>query len=86
MVSKLDYDDQCEKVLKYIFGRTLICRNLEIATKMSQEYHLDCVTLDGDQVRQNKFCKQKEYVMICYFLKSCQIFVQIFGSNFKTII
>jgi len=50
MVSKLDYDDQCEKVLKYIFGRTLICRNLEIATKMSQEYHLDCVTLDGDQV------------------------------------
>merc|ERR550532_2913759 len=50
MVSKLEYDDQCDKVLRYIFGRTLISRNLEIATKMSQEYHFDCVTLDGDQV------------------------------------
>ena len=52
MVSKLEYDDQCDKVLRYIFGRTLISRNLEIATKMSQEYHFDCVTLDGDQVNQ----------------------------------
>merc|ERR1712241_1141072 len=50
MVSKLDYEENVEKVMKYIFGRTLICRNLEIATKMSQESHLDCVTLDGDQV------------------------------------
>ncbi len=50
MVSKLEYDDKCDKVLRYIFGRTLISRNLEIATKMSQEYHFDCVTLDGDQV------------------------------------
>jgi len=50
MVTKLDYDEKCDKVLRYIFGRTLICRNLEIATKMSQESHLDCVTLDGDQV------------------------------------
>merc|ERR1712156_1034038 len=50
MVSKLDYEENVEKVMKYIFGRNLICRNLEVATKMSQESHLDCVTLDGDQV------------------------------------
>lgn len=50
MVSKLAYDDKYDKALRYIFGRTLICRNLEVATKMAQEYHLDCVTLDGDQV------------------------------------
>ena len=50
MVTKLEYDKKYDKALRYIFGRTLICRNLEVATKMAQEYHLDCVTLDGDQV------------------------------------
>merc|ERR1719460_3175611 len=36
--------------LRYIFGRTLICRNLEVATQLARTTGLDCVTLDGDQV------------------------------------
>merc|ERR1712045_975951 len=39
-----------DKALRYIFGRTLICRNLEVATKLARTTGLDCVTLDGDQV------------------------------------
>ncbi len=35
---------------RYIFGRTLICRNLEVATQLARTTGLDCVTLDGDQV------------------------------------
>lgn len=50
MVSKLEYSDKYDKALRYIFGRTLICRNLEVATQLARTTGLDCVTLDGDQV------------------------------------
>ncbi|KAK7075389.1 Structural maintenance of chromosomes protein 3 [Halocaridina rubra] len=50
MVSKLTYSERYHKALKYIFGRTLICRNLEVATLLARSTRLDCVTLDGDQV------------------------------------
>jgi structural maintenance of chromosome 3 (chondroitin sulfate proteoglycan 6) len=50
MVSKLNFDEKFEKAFMYIFGRTLICRNLEVATNLARSTHLDCVTLDGDQV------------------------------------
>lgn len=35
---------------RYIFGKTLICRNLEAATTLARDSGLDCVTLEGDQV------------------------------------
>ncbi|KAL7744092.1 hypothetical protein ACLKA6_009078 [Drosophila palustris] len=50
MISKLKYDEQHDKALRYIFGKTLICRNLERATELAKSTGLDCVTLDGDQV------------------------------------
>ncbi|CAG0919332.1 unnamed protein product [Notodromas monacha] len=50
MVSKLNFDDKFSKAFIYIFGRTLICRNLEVATNLARSTRLDCVTLDGDQV------------------------------------
>lgn len=51
MVSKLKYDQKYDKAIRYIFGKTLICRNLEKATDLAKSTGLDCVTLDGDQVR-----------------------------------
>lgn len=50
MISKLRFDPKFERVIKYIFGKTLICRNLEIATQIARSSNLDCITLDGDQV------------------------------------
>jgi structural maintenance of chromosome 3 (chondroitin sulfate proteoglycan 6) len=50
MVQKLKYDLKYAKAMKYIFGKTLICRNLECATELGKQFHLDCVTLEGDQV------------------------------------
>jgi len=50
MVSKLEYSEKYDTALRYIFGRTLICRNLEVATQLARTTGLDCVTLDGDQV------------------------------------
>lgn len=50
MVSKLNYDPKFEPVMKHIFGKTMICRDLEVGTKLSKMSNLDCVTMDGDQV------------------------------------
>jgi structural maintenance of chromosome 3 (chondroitin sulfate proteoglycan 6) len=36
--------------MKYLFDRTLICRNLEIATTLARSSKLDCVTCDADFV------------------------------------
>nr|CAD7394287.1 unnamed protein product [Timema cristinae] len=50
MVTKLNYELKYDKALRYIFGKTLICRNLEVATHLAKTSGLDCVTLEGDQV------------------------------------
>lgn len=50
MILKLKYEKQYDKALRYIFGKTLICRNLERASELSKSTGLDCVTLEGDQV------------------------------------
>ncbi|XP_017887134.1 structural maintenance of chromosomes protein 3 [Ceratina calcarata] len=50
MISQLQYDQKYAKALSFIFGKTLICRNLEAATNLARTSGLDCVTLEGDQV------------------------------------
>ncbi|XP_076317146.1 structural maintenance of chromosomes 3 [Tachypleus tridentatus] len=50
MISKLTFDPRFERAMKYIYGKTLICRNLEVATQIARTSNLDCITLDGDQV------------------------------------
>ena len=43
MVSKLEYEDCYDKALRYIFGRTLICRNLEVATQLARTTGKHCL-------------------------------------------
>lgn len=50
MVSKLKYGEKYDKAMRYLFGKTLICRNLDVATKLAKSTGLDCITLDGDSV------------------------------------
>ncbi|GFY55808.1 structural maintenance of chromosomes protein 3 [Trichonephila inaurata madagascariensis] len=50
MISKLNYESKHERAMKYIFGKTLICRSLEVATQIARTSNLDCITLEGDQV------------------------------------
>lgn len=50
MVTKLQYSERFDKAMRYIFGKTMICRNLEVASVLARTTGLDCVTLDGDQV------------------------------------
>jgi len=43
---------QHKKAFQQIFGRTLLCNNIDVATTFSREYELDCVTIAGDQVNR----------------------------------
>ena len=49
MIKKLNFDENLKKVFVHIFGRTLICRNMEVAGKVSKEHDCDCITMEGDQ-------------------------------------
>jgi len=49
MLSKLEFEPVFEKAFQQVFGRTLICRSLDSGRKLSRQYQLDAVTLDGDQ-------------------------------------
>ncbi|KAK3095501.1 hypothetical protein FSP39_015420 [Pinctada imbricata] len=50
MISKLKYDNKYVRAINHVFGKTLICRNMETATQIARTQNLDCITLDGDQV------------------------------------
>ncbi|CAG2221323.1 Structural maintenance of chromosomes protein 3 [Mytilus edulis] len=50
MISKLKYEKEYDRAIKHVFGKTLICRNMETGTQIARTQNLDCVTLDGDQV------------------------------------
>jgi chromosome segregation ATPase len=40
-----------DKAVAQVFGQTLLCRNLDVATNVARALDVDTVTLDGDQVR-----------------------------------
>ena len=50
MIRHLTYDPKLDVCMKFIFGKVLVCRSLEVATALARSTHLDCITLDGDQV------------------------------------
>ena len=40
MISRLTYDKKHDTVMKFIFGKTLICRSLEVATQLARSLHI----------------------------------------------
>lgn len=46
------YNAAHKKAFQQIFGRTLLCSNLEVATTNARESGVNCVTLQGDQVNR----------------------------------
>ena len=35
--------------MQLAFGKTLICRNMEIASQFSKSAKLDCITMEGEE-------------------------------------
>ena len=47
MISRLKFDEKFRPVMVHIFGKTLICSSLEVATQLARRQNFDCITLDG---------------------------------------
>ncbi|CAN4099063.1 unnamed protein product [Withania somnifera] len=50
LLKKLRFSDSYSKAFEQVFARTVICRNLDVATRVARTDGLDCITLEGDQV------------------------------------
>ncbi|PIA65437.1 hypothetical protein AQUCO_00100732v1 [Aquilegia coerulea] len=50
LVKKLKFSARHSAAFQQVFGRTVVCRDLDVATKVARTNGLDCITLEGDQV------------------------------------
>jgi structural maintenance of chromosome 3 (chondroitin sulfate proteoglycan 6) len=50
LIHKLKYAQGYVKAMQYVFGRTVLCRNMTCVLNFTDESDFDCITLDGDQV------------------------------------
>ena len=45
-------DDKFRVAVEQVFGSTLLCSSLEVATQYRRDHDLECVTMDGDKVQR----------------------------------
>eukprot|EP00249_Psilotum_nudum_P021227 c28024_g1_i1 orf=174-3791(+) len=50
LLRKLKFSPHFTPAFAQVFGRTVVCRDLDVATNVARTAELDCITLDGDQV------------------------------------
>ncbi|EDQ89431.1 uncharacterized protein MONBRDRAFT_8368 [Monosiga brevicollis MX1] len=50
LLSRVQADERFSAALQHIFGRTLVCRDLSVASSFSKEGTFDAITLQGDRV------------------------------------
>jgi len=50
LLSKLRFADAFRPAFLQVFGRALVCKDLDSAVRVAASTHADCVTLDGDTV------------------------------------
>jgi structural maintenance of chromosome 3 (chondroitin sulfate proteoglycan 6) len=57
----LRFDPKFEPAIKEVFGKTLLCENLESATGYRRSHNLACVTMDGDKIAKKGSIKGGYY-------------------------
>ncbi|KAL9314311.1 hypothetical protein ACSQ67_019763 [Phaseolus vulgaris] len=50
LLKKLNFKHEYTPAFSQVFARTVICKNLDVASRVARTDGLDCITLDGDQV------------------------------------
>ncbi|KAJ7964829.1 Structural maintenance of chromosomes protein [Quillaja saponaria] len=50
LLKKLNFKPNYSAAFSQVFARTVICRDLDVATRVARSDGLDCITLEGDQV------------------------------------
>ncbi|KAH0576646.1 SMC3 protein [Spironucleus salmonicida] len=51
--SLLSVDDQFQTLIQCLFGRVIICKNLQLAKVVQNTLNLDCFTIDGDSLQHS---------------------------------
>lgn len=59
MISKLRYNPRFDKAFKHVFGKTLICRSMEVSTQLARAFTMDCITLEGKRCNQVNYLLEK---------------------------
>ncbi|GFF28343.1 chromosome segregation protein sudA [Aspergillus lentulus] len=49
MIDKLQYDSAYEKAFNHVFGKTIICPNLQVASQYARSHGVNAITPDGDR-------------------------------------
>lgn len=49
MISKLEYDPTYENAFQQVFGKTIICPNLQVASQYARSHAISAITPDGDR-------------------------------------
>ncbi|KAK5652541.1 hypothetical protein OQA88_10447 [Cercophora sp. LCS_1] len=52
LISKIEYDPKFEKALQLVFGRTIVCPNLSVASQFARTHGLDAITSEGETVNK----------------------------------
>lgn len=50
LIHCIEYPIEIKSVIVSIFGNTLLCENLQVATEVAEEYNMNCITLAGEKV------------------------------------
>ncbi|KAH3679475.1 hypothetical protein WICMUC_000965 [Wickerhamomyces mucosus] len=49
LIKKIGFDPEIQNAVKQVFGKTIVCVNLERGYELSREFKLNAITLDGDK-------------------------------------
>ncbi|KAJ5585574.1 RecF/RecN/SMC [Penicillium hispanicum] len=49
MIDKLQYDSTYEKAFQHVFGKTIICPNLQVASQYARSHGVNAITPEGDR-------------------------------------
>jgi structural maintenance of chromosome 3 (chondroitin sulfate proteoglycan 6) len=49
MIDKLQYDSAYEKAFSHVFGKTIICPNLQVASQYARSHGVNAITPEGDR-------------------------------------
>ncbi|KAH9659352.1 Structural maintenance of chromosomes protein 3 [Citrus sinensis] len=62
LLDRLEFSPNFKPAFAQVFARTVICRDLDVCTRVARTDGLDCITLEGDQVSKKGDQKITEHV------------------------
>jgi structural maintenance of chromosome 3 (chondroitin sulfate proteoglycan 6) len=51
MIRELQFDPKFRQAMLTVFGKTLMCRDIDVSSQYSKSANLDCVTMEGMYVQ-----------------------------------